>query len=68
MQRKGMLSGDNQVSPSGVLNGSFNPYDRTPRRLEVTAHTVQLAYAPHPRATLVLEVPFIMKKLSTRDA
>jgi hypothetical protein len=67
MQRKGMLSGDNQVSPSDVLNGSFNPYNRTPRRLELTAHTVQLAYAPHPRATLVVEVPFLMKKLRTRD-
>jgi len=68
MQRKGMLRGDNQVSPSDVLNDSYNPYDRTPRRLEVTAHTVQLAYAPHPRATLVVEVPFLMKKLRTRDA
>ena len=67
MQRKGMLIGDNQVSPSEVLNNSFNPYDRTPRRLEVTAHTVQVAYSPHPRATLVVEVPFLLKKLKTRD-
>ena len=67
MQRKGLLIGDNQVSPSDVLNGSFNPYDRTPRRLEVTAHIIALAYAPHPRATLVVEVPFLMKKLRTRD-
>jgi hypothetical protein len=67
MQRKGMLIGDNQVSPSEVLSDSFNPYDRTPRRLEVTTHTIALAYAPHPRATLVFEVPFLLKKLQTRD-
>jgi len=67
MQRKGMLIGDNQVSPSEVLSDSFNPYDRTPRRLEVTVHTIQLAYAPHPRATLIIEVPFLLKKLQTRD-
>lgn len=68
MRRKGMLIGDNQVSASDVLSNSFNPYDRTPRELEVTSHTVQLAYAPHPRATLVIEVPFLLKKLRTRDS
>ena len=73
-ERSGMLIGNDHVSPSDVLNpnnsmpnNSFNPYDRTPESLEVTVHTVQLAYAPHPRATLVVEVPFLVRELETRD-
>jgi len=67
---KGMLIGDQHVSPSHVLDpaNSFNPYDRTPRSLEVIVHSVQLAYAPHPRTTLIVEVPFVMKELETLHA
>jgi hypothetical protein len=34
----------------------------------VTVHTVELAYSPHPRATLIVEVPFVLKELETMDA
>ena len=69
IERRGMLIGNDHVSPSFVLDpkNSFNQYDRTPDSLKVTVHTVQLAYAPHPRATLVVEVPFLLKELETRD-
>ena len=65
--RKGLLVGDRHRSPQNVLANSYNPYDRTPESLEVSVHTLQLAYAPHPRVTLVIEVPFVRKELETRD-
>ena len=67
LRRKGLLVGDSHVSPSRVLNRPPNFHDRTPRSLEVTVHAVQLAYAPHPRTTLIVEVPFVLKELETVD-
>lgn len=65
IQRQGLLVGDDSISPSQVTTSG--PYDLAPDSLEVTIHTVQLAYAPHPRATIVVEVPFVMKSLVTLD-
>jgi hypothetical protein len=65
IQRQGLLIGDRDVSHAYVIANSYQPYDRTPRSLTVTAHTFELSYSPHPRATLVVEVPFIQKELET---
>ena len=65
MERRGLLNGDRHLSPRNVIDDPRNQYDRAPRTLEVTVHTVQLAYAPHPRATLIIEVPFLLKELET---
>lgn len=43
-------------------------FSQTPRSLQVTVHRFQLAYAPHPRVTLVAELPFLQKELETVDA
>lgn len=63
---QGLLRRDDGISPSEVFATSFLPYDRTPRSLDVTEHTIMLAYAPHPRVTLVLEVPILVKQLETQ--
>jgi hypothetical protein len=62
---QGLLRGDRDASPGFVRNHSFLDYDETPRALDVTVHTVEVAYAPHPRTTLVLQVPFLVKDLET---
>lgn len=67
MKHRGLLVSDGHVSQRDVLNRPPNFFDRTPRTLEVTVHTFQLAYAPHPRSTLIIEVPFVLKELETMD-
>jgi hypothetical protein len=58
-KRQGLLVGSRSRKPSQVVPpNAFNPYDRTPRQLVVETHRFQLAWAPHPRVTLVAEVPF----------
>ena len=42
-------------------------YSSTPRSRELTFHTFEIAYAPHPRTTLVMEVPFIQTELERVD-
>lgn len=58
-KRQGLLVGSRDKKPSEVVPpNSFNPYDRTPRKLTLETHRFQLAWAPHPRVTLVAELPF----------
>jgi hypothetical protein len=70
LRGQGMMAGDNRVSTEYVR--ATPPlglgYTQNPRSLEVTVHTVQVAYAPHPRVTLIAEVPFLQKELETVDA
>lgn len=71
IQKQGLVVSDRDVSQGQVLLGNAPPlpvYVRLPRSLAVTAHTFQLSYAPHPRVTLVAEIPFIVKELETLDA
>jgi hypothetical protein len=67
IKKKRLLISTDRVSPSEIFD-KVPPsivYDRAPRSLVITAHTLQLAYAPHPRFTLVVEVPFLQKELKT---
>jgi hypothetical protein len=66
IKKQGLMSGTRDRSASQVLPpNSFHPYDRTPRSLNITVHNFQLAYSPHPRVTLVVEVPFVQRELET---
>ena len=65
IRSQGLAVGRDNVTPDyvrGVLG-----YTQTPRSLEVTVHTVAVAWAPHPRVTLVAEVPFVQKELERVD-
>lgn len=65
---QGLLLADRDARPGYVRDGLFVDYAETPRALDVTTHTVEVAYAPHPRTTLVLQVPFLVKDLETLEA
>src|SRR5690606_4344443 len=60
---QGLLIGDRDVNPGRVRDALFLDYEETPRALDVTVHTVELAWAPHPRTTLIAQVPFLLKDL-----
>ncbi|MEO1934753.1 MAG: hypothetical protein ABGX04_08235 [Myxococcales bacterium] len=63
---QGLRDSDRNVSASDVLAQVGPPdYERTPRSLTTDVHTLELAYAPHPRVTLILELPFLRKRLDT---
>lgn len=62
-QSQGLLIGDRDISASRVRQDLFTDFEQSPRSLEVTAHVFEVAYAPHPRVTFVVEVPFIEKEL-----
>ena len=64
MHSQGLRVSADHVTPGDVYDLG---YSQTPRSLEVTVHTFQIAYAPHPRVTLVAEVPFIQKELERVD-
>lgn len=64
---QGLLLSDRDARPGLVRNESYIPYTETPRALDVTTHTIEVAYAPHPRTTLVLQVPFLQKDLETLE-
>ena len=64
---QGLLIADRDARPGFVRNDQFIPYVETPRALDVSTHLVEVAYAPHPRTTLVLQVPFIQKDLETLE-
>ncbi|MAG34594.1 MAG: hypothetical protein CL908_27310 [Deltaproteobacteria bacterium] len=68
VKSQGLLVSDRDIRPGQVRNDSFIPYVQTPRSLNVTSHTFRFAYAPHPRITLVAEVPFLEKELERLDA
>jgi hypothetical protein len=63
-----LLSGSRDRTSSQARNEYNPPYEQTPKALDVSVHTFELAYAPHPRLTLVLEVPFLEKELRRIDA
>jgi len=69
IQSRGLRVGNDHVSPEFVLAPPPDGlgFARTPRSLEVTVHTFEVAYAPHPRVTLIAQLPFIQKELETRD-
>ena len=48
--------------------GRTSGYQSLLRSLETTIHTVEVAYAPHPRVTLVTEVPFVQKEIERVDS
>ncbi len=66
-KRQGLLVGDRDRTPEQIRNESFLDIDRTPRSLEVSVHTVRVAYAPHPRITLLAELPIVQRELERFD-
>ena len=66
---QGLRDSDRNISASDVLANAAPPvYTRTPRSLTTDVHTLELAYAPHPRVTLLVELPFFRKRLDTTAA
>ena len=61
----GLRTGDDSIPPDTARALGFT---RTPRSLESTVHTFEVAWAPHPRVTLVAWVPFVQRELSRFDA
>lgn len=68
IKSQGLMIGDRDVNPGLVRNALYLDYDETPRALDVSVHTVELAWAPHPRTTLIVQVPFLQKDLETLEA
>lgn len=66
-KRQGLRIGDRERSPTQVRNNPAQPSERIPRSLEVTIHTIRVAYAPHPRVTLEAELPIVQKELERFD-
>jgi len=67
IRKSGLLISDKSVSPSDIFN-RVPPsvvYNEAPRSLVITTHTFQLAYSPHPRVTLIAEVPFVQRELKS---
>jgi hypothetical protein len=63
---QGLLRSDRDTGPGFVRANSVDPtYTETPRALDLTMHRIEVAYAPHPRTTLVLQVPFLVRDLET---
>ncbi|MBB82788.1 MAG: hypothetical protein CL931_03140 [Deltaproteobacteria bacterium] len=60
----GLRSGDDHWTPDQARAFGFS---ETPRSLESTLHTLSVAYAAHPRVTLVLEVPFVQNEYERFD-
>ena len=60
----GLRTGDDHLTPDQVRAFGF---PETPRTLDTTLHTVTLAYAAHPRVTLVLEIPFVQNEYERFD-
>lgn len=66
---QGLMVADRDARP-GYVRTHQSPsvsYDETPRALDVTTHLLEVAYAPHPRTTFALQVPFIQKDLETLE-
>lgn len=61
----GLRTGDDHLTPDQVRAFGF---PETSRALDTTLHTVSLAYAAHPRVTLVLEIPFVQNEYERFDA
>jgi len=67
IHRRGMLVGGDHQSPSEVRDKAFWNYTEIPRSQDISVHTFELAYAPHPRITLVAEMPVVVKDLERFD-
>ncbi len=73
LRSQGLLIGTNDKSPAYVRalppeRGRPTGYTSTLRSFETTIHTIELAYAPHPRVTLVAEIPFVQKEIERVDS
>lgn len=70
VKSQGLMIGDRDARPGYVRThqAPFRTYAETPRALDVTTHLVEVAYAPHPRTTLAVQIPFIQKDLETLEA
>jgi hypothetical protein len=62
---QGLQVGQDHLSP-GAARDRLG-FGQTPRSLEVTVHTFEVAYAPHPRVTLVAALPFVQSELERVD-
>ena len=60
----GLRTGDDHLTPDQVRAFGF---PETPRALDSTVHTVSVAYAPHPRVTLVVELPYVQNEYERFD-
>jgi hypothetical protein len=67
-KHQGLLLADRDARPGYVRDELFLASEETPRALDVTTHLVELAWAPHPRTTLVLQVPFVQRDLETLES
>lgn len=63
---QGLMAGDDDITRDYARQ--VLGFGRTPRALDVTVHTVQVAFAPHPRVTLVVDVPFVQRQLERVEA
>ena len=52
----GLRTRDDHITPDQARGFGFT---ETPRALDSTVHLFTIAWAPHPRTTLVLEVPYV---------
>lgn len=60
----GLRTGDDHLTPDQVRALGF---PETPRALDSTVHTVSVTYAPHPRVTLVFELPYVQNEYERFD-
>jgi hypothetical protein len=67
-KRQGLRIGSRERSPSEIRARPAEPSERLPRSLEISIHTFRVAYAPHPRFTLVAEIPVVQRELERFDA
>jgi hypothetical protein len=63
IKRQGLMDGGRDRTQNQVRQ----QFPQTPRRLDVTIHSFEAAWAPHPRVTLVAELPFIETELERID-
>lgn len=68
VKAQGLLIGSRDARPRTVRDSLPLDYEETPRALELSIHTIELAWAPHPRTTLALQVPFAKRELETLEA
>lgn len=64
---QGMMASDRDASPNFIFQNPNQPFTETSRALDVSVHTLEVAYAPHPRTTLIAQVPIVMRDLETVD-
>lgn len=60
----GLRTGSDHLTPDQARGFGF---PETPRALDATVHTFEVAWAPHPRVTLVFAVPFVQNEYERFD-